>query len=359
MPRLLPTLLCLPLSILLLANTPALADDPDAPVESPPVQEEALPPKPEASQPALKWTTDFPAAQAEAKQSGKPLLVNFTGSDWCFWCVRLKEEVFNTPAFAETAEKFVLVELDFPQNIEQPEALRAQNRKLAETYAVGGYPTILLLDANGRAFATTGYQRGGPEAYSKHLAELLKHKAVRDEKLAAAEKAEGLDKAALLDEALACVEESGVYHGYEGIIETIVTLDADDKKGLKTKYGRVKDRQAFGELQAQIEPLVEAEKFEEAIKKLDELIGTYKQRPALNQMAHVMKAYILFNTDKFDESIKTLEAALSLDPKSDMAERIPEFIKMVQAAKAEADEKPEPGEQPTKPTEPVPPDAGE
>src|SRR4051794_6951886 len=62
------------------------------------------------------WLTNFKQAQEEAKSSKKLILLNFTGSDWCGWCIKLDREVFSKPAFKEYASKnLVLMEADFPR----------------------------------------------------------------------------------------------------------------------------------------------------------------------------------------------------------------------------------------------------
>lgn len=122
----------------------------------------------------LTWETDFEAAQAKAKASGKPMLLDFTGSDWCGWCIRLDKEVFSKPEFAAFASQaLVLVELDFPRGKPQSEAIKKQNEALAQKYGVRGFPTILLLSADGKLLAETGYQKGGAAKYVAHLKELL------------------------------------------------------------------------------------------------------------------------------------------------------------------------------------------
>ena len=120
------------------------------------------------------WQTDFKAALATAKAENKPVLVDFTGSDWCGWCIRLDKEVFSKQAFKDYAkESLVLLEIDFPRGIEQSPALEAQNEALAAKYKVRGFPTILLLSGDGEVLGRTGYQKGGAEAYVAHLKELL------------------------------------------------------------------------------------------------------------------------------------------------------------------------------------------
>ena len=128
------------------------------------------------------WHTDFEAAKAKAKAEQKLLLVDFTGSDWCGWCIKLKDEVFDKQAFEKEAPKaFVLVELDFPHNKELSEKLKKQNEQLAKQYKIEGFPSILLLDAAGEVVARTGYRPNGPEAYLKHLDQFVTiHKSIVD-----------------------------------------------------------------------------------------------------------------------------------------------------------------------------------
>ena len=122
-----------------------------------------------------KWETDMDVAKKRAKDEKKPMLLDFTGSDWCGWCMKLKKEVFDTPEFQQYAkEKLVLVEVDFPHSKQLPKEEKEQNEKLAKEYNVGGYPTIILLSSKGTKVGETGYQAGGPEKYIEHLKGLLK-----------------------------------------------------------------------------------------------------------------------------------------------------------------------------------------
>ncbi|MDP4611998.1 MAG: thioredoxin family protein [Opitutales bacterium] len=121
------------------------------------------------------WMTDFEAAKAKAAAENKPMLLDFTGSDWCGWCIKLDREVFSQAAFKEYADaSLVLVELDFPsKKIEQSEELVKQNQALAKKYGIRGYPTILILSPDGKLVEKTGYQRGGAEAYVEHIKEIV------------------------------------------------------------------------------------------------------------------------------------------------------------------------------------------
>lgn len=123
------------------------------------------------------WLTDLKKATAESKKTGKPILADFTGSDWCGWCIKLKDEVFSTPEFkAWAAKNVILLEVDFPRQKEQSEELKKQNKELGAKYQVGGYPTVLFLDAKGKVLGKSGYLPGGPEAWLKDASKQLKIK---------------------------------------------------------------------------------------------------------------------------------------------------------------------------------------
>lgn len=116
---------------------------------------------------APEWGTDFPAALNQAASDNKRVLMDFTGSDWCPWCIKLDKDVFSTPQFAGYAnENLELVRLDFPNNIPQSADLKQANAELASRFNVHGYPTCILLDSSGRELGRqVGYMEGGPAAY--------------------------------------------------------------------------------------------------------------------------------------------------------------------------------------------------
>jgi len=128
----------------------------------------------EAPKDPLAWDTNLQNAVIKARATGKPILVNFTGSDWCKWCQKLNEEVFHRPEFVEYAQKnLILVKLDFPRTIEQSNATKEYNESMLQTFGVQGFPTILLLNSEGQTLLQTGYQPGGPLKYIEHLEEYM------------------------------------------------------------------------------------------------------------------------------------------------------------------------------------------
>lgn len=122
----------------------------------------------------LNWEENLETALQKAKTENKAVLVNFTGSDWCQWCIRLSNEVFSQPEFEEYAdENLILVRLDFPRNIEQSPETKMYNNQLAQRFGVQGFPTILLFNSQGQIVLQTGYQPGGPVSYINHLKSYL------------------------------------------------------------------------------------------------------------------------------------------------------------------------------------------
>ena len=123
----------------------------------------------------LNWLTDYKEAVTIAKKENKPILLNFTGSDWCKWCFRLTDEVFSQDTFKKYADKeIVLVKVDFPRYKEQSDDVKAFNRELMNKYGVRGFPTIMVIDKNEMALGKTGYKQGGPQVYIDHLKAMYK-----------------------------------------------------------------------------------------------------------------------------------------------------------------------------------------
>lgn len=128
-----------------------------------------------ASAAELTWLTDLSQAQAKAKAEHKLVMMDFTGSDWCGWCIKLNKEVFSQPEFAEYAKKnLVLVEVDFPRQKQQTAAQKKANQELQQKYKIEAYPTIIVLNEEGKKVGELGYQPGGPKSFTAELDKLKK-----------------------------------------------------------------------------------------------------------------------------------------------------------------------------------------
>ena len=108
----------------------------------------------------LNWLTDFDSAKQESVSSKKPILIYFTGSDWCSPCKMLKEDFFNTEAFEVKAEHFVLLKVDMPRRLDIITAdQKKKNKILVKKYnQKGGYPNLVALDTDLRVIGElSGY----------------------------------------------------------------------------------------------------------------------------------------------------------------------------------------------------------
>ncbi len=115
-----------------------------------------------------KWTMDIPAALALAKDIQKPVLVNFTGSDWCMWCQMMDKKVFSQEAWQTWAkDNLVLIWVDFPRDKTLvPEELQAQNKAYSEKFGIQGFPSYIVLDPDGNQIGRLGADRNAtPELF--------------------------------------------------------------------------------------------------------------------------------------------------------------------------------------------------
>ncbi len=283
------------------------------------------------------WSSDFAAAKKEAAESKKDLLIDFTGSDWCGWCIKLNEEVFSQDSFkAGVKDKFVLVELDYPNDKSKLSAETIkQNEELKIAYPVRGYPTILLADADGKPFAATGYQEGGPEAYVKHLDELRAKKITRDNSFATASKASGVEKAKALVAALGAMglKDAMVSKFYGDVAEQIKTADPKDETGF-TRETEAKTR--LTTVQNEIQACAQKEDHDGALTLLNKALKEGGFSSEDTQQLMITRTMILNHQKKFDEALKALDEARAFAPDSKTAERIDDIKTHIEEGKKAA-----------------------
>ena len=266
------------------------------------------------------WQTNFAESQAKAKAENKLLLVDFTGSDWCGWCIKLKEEVFSKKEFqTEAPKKFVLVELDFPRQKKLPDELKTQNDQLAKQYKVRGFPSLLLLDAEGQVIARTGYRPNGPEKYVAHLAEFVKiHDSILKMRAELAT-VQGLNRAKLLDQ---LVDAYGKLDNEIDEIDAwgkeIIALDADNKAGLKHKY-------EYRLLLAESAKLKETRKFDEAKLVIDKALAVPGLTGEQKQDAYFTQGECCFYLQDYAGIVACLKKAHEAAPQSAKASSIQEM----------------------------------
>ncbi len=279
------------------------------------------------------WVTDFEKAKQTAAAEGKDLLMDFTGSDWCGWCIKLRKEVFDLDAFKAAGPKnFVLVELDFPQNKSKlSKETQAQNAKLQTQFGIQGFPSIVLADAQGRPYAQTGYQAGGPEKYLPHLDELRAVKTKRDEAWKKAEGAQGIEKAKFLAAGLKVLDENLAAQHYSKVIAEISALDPKDETGMGAAMGFKAD---LATLQGEIGTAAGKDGSAAARKKADEFIASHTKLTAHQKQITLLSLLQIYRPPQDNEAVlKLMGEVKALDASTDegkqaaqIEERVKEMI---------------------------------
>ncbi len=287
------------------------------------------------------WVQDFAAAKARAKAEKKDLLVDFTGSDWCGWCIKLDNEVFSKESFQSEAPKhFVLVKLDYPrdQSILSEETIK-QNAELQSTYSIQGFPTVLLMTHDGLVYGQTGYQAGGPAPYNEMLADMKKKGAGFQAGLAVALQKQGTERAVAIDDCLKELDERVVDAYHFDLMKEIVSLDADGKAGLQQKYAaKVQELEqrrlldaAGRELRELISDDMQNNRGAEALAKLTAAIEKPKS-DIHKQMAMFFKGMVTMDvTRDAAAAVALLEGAKAIAPKSPIAEQIDQVLPQIKA----------------------------
>lgn len=139
--------------------------------------------QPNAIKPYAKWVVSYNRAVEQAKQTGRPIMLVFSGSDWCSWCQKLSQEVFTTHEFARwSTDNVIKVEVDFPMSHPLPEEVRLQNERLKNRFAdeIVSYPTVLFISPDGKILGKTGYVAGGAMKWIQTANEVVKSNGKQD-----------------------------------------------------------------------------------------------------------------------------------------------------------------------------------
>jgi len=263
------------------------------------------------------WVSDFEKAKQTAAKEGKDLLIDFTGSDWCGWCIKLRKEVFDLDAFKAAGPKnFVLVELDFPQNKSKlTQETQDQNAKLQAQFGIRGFPSIVLADAQGRPYAQTGYQAGGPEKYLPHLDELRAVKAKRDAEWKKADAAQGVEKAKFLAAGLKVLDENLAAQHYSKVISEITALDPKDETGLG---GAMSFKADMAKMQSDLADAAKKDGGGGARKAADTFIADHPKITADQKQMALMTLLKFYRPPQDNETVlKLMGEVKALNPESE------------------------------------------
>ncbi len=261
------------------------------------------------------WTTDYEAAKKQATDEKKNLLIDFTGSDWCGWCIKLDKEVFSHDEFKTgVKDTLVLVEIDYPRDkSKQTPLVISQNETLKTKYSIEGYPTILLTDEAGKPFARTGYQPGGPDKYVTHLNGLIAMRTKRDAAFAEANKKEGVAKAKALIAALESIDlaEEMVATFYAEEIAAIKAADPKDESGY---IKGLESKKMFVDFQEKLNTLGSGKDFEGALKLTEEALASGDFKGEQQIQITIFKGIINMQLGNKEAALKSLDEAMTIDP---------------------------------------------
>ena len=120
------------------------------------------------------WTEDIEAAFSAAAKSKKPVFVDFTGSDWCYWCILADKNIFSTKQWARFAPKMVCLKVDFPKEGRPDAETMAKRWKLAKEFNVRGYPTFVLVSPERKEIARFSAGRKSADEFIDEMKKVLK-----------------------------------------------------------------------------------------------------------------------------------------------------------------------------------------
>jgi thioredoxin-related protein len=264
------------------------------------------------------WAEDASRGIEQAVKEDKDLLLLFTGSDWCPPCQKLEQEVLSNEEFQfEATKHFVLVKFDFLKQTPQERSVTEQNEEWSEKFGVDDFPTVFLVDHALKPYAIAGYEDGGFQNYLGMLEESRQVRINRDEKLKAAAKQEGLERARLLDEAISEMHEEITSIYYPEIIEEIVALDKDDELGLRSKWNSAKEAEMRKIIMTDVMMISRLEKPDRAIKFIDDVLDEI-EFPASEKLEILqMKLNLIRQLNDNEKTDQLLDEMINLDGVTD------------------------------------------
>ena len=276
---------------------------------------------------SLDWVTDFDAAKAQAAKEGKAVLVDFTGSDWCGFCIKLKKEVFDSPEFdAYARDKFVCLEIDIPQGDKISEEQKKINEELSEQYNVDGFPSIFVMTPQGYVVGGFCGFRAMPEVQKALDAGLANAKAIADaEKQGNDAQVDAMFKVwkGLGDELAGSAQQ---------LRDDLVKLDVNDRCGLRA---RKQAEEEIRDLQKQLQDCVQevgSKGLKDALALLESKQGSLMEqnRHAAIQIKMSMMFLLCETQEDLNRMRDTLVAELkALDPAKYDAEQIEQDIQRI------------------------------
>ncbi len=280
------------------------------------------------------WQSDYEKAAAEAKESGKDILIVFTGTDWIDICKKFDDDVLSSPEFTgELSKQFVLVKLEFAkESPKNPDKVTAQKQFIKSTYRVRGFPTVILTDAKGRLYAINGFQPVTAKDYAGMILKMFQEKQRKYDFLATAADLSGDEKASNLVKGIPKLPGNLTARFFRPEMDAVIIADPENKTGLVPEYKRlIADVIYSGEMAklASISEWTRMLKISDGYISMHELKGATKQRVLMNKIG-------VYGRLKSNEGIiTTLLQIVKEDPESQLGKKAQKSLDKYRADKLE------------------------
>jgi tetratricopeptide (TPR) repeat protein len=267
------------------------------------------------------WLQDLNPALAMAKAQQKDVLLEFSApQDSAGSAGALESDVLDRASFRrEVGRSFVLARMASSSDLSP--ARITQVTTCAERLGVAHFPTFVLLDPDGRPYAKSELVASDAIAYQEEFSRLRGLHARRDEAIALAQAAKGIDRAKHLDDALAAVGPFAESE-YADLRREVIDLDPENAAGLKAKYEpAILARQIDATIQGEIYPLADRGEYSAAIARIDRLMNEIKHTPAQLQLMMAFKGQLFYSLGDKRKAAELIDQAISIDPASESAGR--------------------------------------
>jgi len=285
------------------------------------------------------WYTDIEVAKKVAQTEGKDLLIEFTRSKGCGWCLKLEKEVLFELNFQEKMSKnYVMVILNYPHDDSQwSNETRGAFEELKNYYRIRKFPYLVFTDADGRPYERKSYRDRKPKEYFEEIAGISKQRQERDILFTAAEKGEGKQKARILEKGLSKVSRK--YHRYyPDIINQIAKADPEDISGFvaKVRVDEVRSR-----LDRRLKGYYDEGDYAVIANEVDNYISEYKPSGEALQAAMIYKLQSLYMTKRYSEATVVADKVIGINDASRSSRYASSFKKRIERIDAEKQEKDE------------------
>lgn len=277
------------------------------------------------------WHTRYKPAVDEAKQTGKDLLIVYTGTEWIDICRIFERDILSQEAFLNpVSEKYSLVKLEYPENNRLPANLAREYQLLKDAYRIRGFPMVVVTDPEGKPFGVNGFQPISAGDYAKIMLAMLKGKEIRDSAAKRASSLKGIEKAEALIEAIPDLPGTLSARYYKDRMKEVIELDPGNKTGKSDGFKR---QLADVEYSVEMQKLGSEVQYDKMIGLTDRYISEQDLKGEQLQKALLNKLGIQQKQKNTAGSVQTLLEIVKADPESHFGKSAQKMLDRLRAQK--------------------------